>query len=56
MERRESCSGKRLNDKLNKIKERIILVLILVFSICSFLDSEELILIAILKEFVMGTC
>ena len=63
VESRERCSGKRLNDKLDSIRKRIIEVLITVFVICLFFDSEGLILIAMvflfrneIKELVIGTC
>ena len=63
VENRERCSGKRLNDKLDSIRKRIIVVLIVVFSICLLFDSEGLIFMAMLfifrneiKELIMGTC
>lgn len=47
VENRERCSGKRLNDKLDSIRKRIIVVLIVVFSINVLFDSEGLIFMAI---------
>ena len=62
VESRERCSGKKLNGKLDSIRKRIIVVLIVVFCIVLF-DSEGLIFTAIffvfrneIKELIMGTC
>ena len=63
VENRERRSEKRYNDKLDSIRKRIIVVLIVVFGICLFFDSEGLILISMLfvlrneiKELFVGTC
>ena len=64
VESRERCSGKRLNDKLDSIRKRIIEVSITVFGICLFFDSEGLIILITMvfifrneiKELVTGTC